>query len=68
MKTKLIILVSALSLLCVMRSEAQTTTTVTDYVPKGTNYLFECSRITFMGGEQKTTIGSTMLVLRERIL
>ena len=66
MKTKLIILVSALSLLCVMRSEAQTTTTVTDYVPKGTNYLFECSRITFMGGEQKTTIGSTMLVLRER--
>lgn len=58
MKTKLIILVSALSLLCVMRSEAQTTTTVTDYVPKGTNYLFECDTIHFNGGSRTINVSS----------
>lgn len=66
MKTKLIILVSALSLLCVMRSEAQTTTTVTDYVPKGTNYLFECDTIHFNGGSRTITGENATLILNER--
>lgn len=67
MKTKRIIALSALSLLFVAQSVAQTTTTAfTDYIPKGATYLFECSRIPFTGGDKDTTIGSTTLQLRER--
>ncbi len=66
MKTKRIIALSALALLFAAQSVAQTATTLTDYIPKGATYLFECSRIPFSGDDMDTTIGGTTLRLRER--
>lgn len=66
MKTKRIILVSALSLLCAGGFMAQTKPTLTDYVAKGTTYLFECDTIHFNGGSRTVTGDNATLILTEK--
>ena len=67
MKTKLIILVSALSLLFVSGLMAQASTTFTDYVAKGTTYLFGCDTIQFNGGTRTIAGENATLILQDRL-